>query len=104
MTGIVNSTGARSGIIGTTVGTPTGGNTHASQWRLHTGHTGAVNPIASSNIEAVDTDGGGIIGAVMTNSRGIWTFPATGIWKIEINLPFYNNAGSRNVEVYIYTT
>ena len=30
MTGIVNSTGARSGIIGTTVGTPSGGSTFSS--------------------------------------------------------------------------
>jgi len=62
--------------------TPTaGGITEADQWRLTTSFVGNADPIAS-NLERVDTDGGGGFGTGMTQSSGIFTFPSTGFWLI----------------------
>ena len=58
-----------------------GGITHASRWRLTTGFTGGVDPIAS-NLEVNDTSGYASLGAEMTESSGVFTFPATGFWWI----------------------
>jgi len=66
-----------------------GGITHASQWRLTTNFDGDKAPI-DANLEEVDTSstsgtvaGFGIIGSSMTQSSGVFTFPATGYWKVE---------------------
>jgi len=52
------------------------------QWRLTTDFTGDATPIAS-NLERVDSDGFGKIGTGMSESSGVFTFPSTGVWKIE---------------------
>lgn len=57
------------------------GITSASQFRLTTTFTGDANPIASNWAE-VDTDGYGRLGTAVSQSSGIFTFPATGIWHI----------------------
>ena len=57
------------------------GITSASQFRLTTSFTGDASPIAS-NWEEVDTDGYGRLGTAVSQSSGIFTFPATGIWHI----------------------
>jgi len=61
------------------------GMTAASQWRLTTDFTNDAVPIAS-NLEAVDTDGFGVIGSAMSESSGVFTFPSTGIWLITFEL------------------
>ena len=58
-----------------------GGITSASQFRLSASFTGTADPI-SSNWEEVDTDGYGRLGTAVSQSSGIFTFPATGIWHI----------------------
>ena len=58
-----------------------GGLDHASQFRLTTGFTGTAVPIAS-NWEEVDTDGYDQLGTAVTQSSGIFTFPATGIYYV----------------------
>jgi hypothetical protein len=58
-----------------------GGLAHASQFRITTGFTGTATPI-TSNWEEVDTDGYGQLGTAVTESSGIFTFPATGIYYI----------------------
>jgi len=69
----------------TNSGTATGfaaGSTHASQWRLTTDFTGSINPLAL-NLEEVDAPVGfGVLGSSMTQTGGIFTFPATGYWCI----------------------
>jgi hypothetical protein len=69
-------------------GTATGfgsGNLYASQWRVNTDFTGDHVPIAA-NLEEVDAPlGFGVKGASMTQSLGIFTFPATGYWLIHYN-------------------
>ena len=68
-----------------------GGITAASQWRLTTSFTGEADTM-DSNLEEVDTDGGGVIGTSMTESSGIFTFPSTGYWLITFTLNAYNGA------------
>jgi len=57
------------------------GITSASQFRLSASFNGTADPI-SSNWEEVDTDGYGRLGTAVSQSSGIFTFPATGIWHI----------------------
>ena len=61
------------------------GITVADQWRITSSATGNQNPI-QNNLERVDTTGYGVIGNAMTVSSGIWTFPTTGIYKIDFQL------------------
>jgi hypothetical protein len=67
---------------GTATGFP--GITEADQWRLTANRTstGTIN----SNLERIDSDGGGYLGTGMTESSGIFSFPSTGIWLIEMNI------------------
>tara|TARA_R110002020_G_C16020552_1_gene751918 strand:+ start:24 stop:617 length:594 start_codon:yes stop_codon:yes gene_type:complete len=62
-----------------------GGITYASQWRVSTQWNGRAVPI-TANWEQVDAHGDvaatAIIGSAMTQSSGVFTFPATGIWYI----------------------
>jgi len=64
-----------------------GGITEADQWRLTTSFQNDADPIAS-NWERNDTSFDKI-GTGMTESSGIFSFPSTGIYKIE----FVANAG-----------
>ena len=64
-----------------------GGITEADQWRLTTSFQDDADPIAS-NWERNDTNFDKI-GTGMTESSGVFSFPGTGIWKIE----FVANAG-----------
>ena len=65
----------------------TNGITVADQWRLTTTFAGDAEPIAS-NLERIDTTGMGTIGSAMTESSGIFTFPSTGIYKVEFVASF----------------
>ena len=92
----------------TNSGTATGfasGSTHASQWRLHTDFTGSADPI-TANLEQVDAPVGfGVLGAGMTESSGVFTFPATGYWEITASGLFgVFTLASAAAEMYIYTT
>ncbi len=77
-----------------------GGITVADQWRVSADFTGAASPI-SSNLERVDTSGQGTIGSAMTVSSGVFTFPVTGIYKIEFNAQFTINDNTRYYINYI---
>jgi hypothetical protein len=106
MSGIVNSTGAVSGVIGTTsapaIGTgtdgylltatgagvnpawetaPAGGLTTASIWRL-TSNVSGTGFLTSGWEESDAPAGFGVLGSSMTESSGIFTFPSTGYWQI----------------------
>ena len=89
-------------------GTATGfaaGSTHASQWRLTANFSGSVDPIAT-NLEEVDAPlGFGVLGASMTQTGGVFTFPATGYWYIDYHALFGANVDStaRN-QLYMSTT
>ena len=81
----------------------TAGITGAQLWRLNSSYTGDADPI-SSNLEAVDTDGYGSIGSAMTVSSGVFTFPTTGIWLIQMTIVISNNGDSRTNQLLINTT
>ena len=72
-------------------------------FRLSATATGYQNPI-SSNWERADTDGAGVIGTGMTESSGVFTFPSTGIWRIEFISYYYYNGDSRGISTDLETT
>ena len=85
--------------------TPTdlSGLTGADQWRTNSNVSGDVDPI--TNVERVDNGGFGGIGSAMTQSSGVFTFPATGIWLIRFDALFVGNVDSRfNNAIIYYTT
>ncbi len=57
-----------------------GGTVHIDQWRYTGTATGDQEPITSW--EQNDTNGFSVIGAGMTESSGVFTFPDTGVWAI----------------------
>jgi hypothetical protein len=80
-----------------------GGITHVDQWRLTSSFAGNGNPIAS-NLERVDTSVQGTIGSAMTESSGIFTFPATGIWVVRYIVGLSREGNSRYQTAYIQAT
>jgi hypothetical protein len=66
------------------------GITEADQWRLNTSFSGDATPIAS-NLERADNASFGYIGTGMSQSSGIFTFPSTGIYKIDFFFQGYRN-------------
>jgi len=76
------------------------GITDMDQWRLTTNFQGAVEPLAN-NLERNDNNFTKI-GDGMSVSSGYWTFPSTGIWRIEIVRDAYVNGNDREVRVMIY--
>ena len=100
MSGVVDRLGASSGMIGETVGR---GITHQSTYRLTASGTGDIDPI-TSNIELADSDGYASIGAAMSISSGIWTFPTTGMWWILGNVDYIYDGASRFNNFQLETT
>ena len=81
-----------------------GGIEMAQQWRLTTSFTGNADPIAS-NLEKADSDTPGSIGSDMTESSGVFTFPSTGIYKIEYQINVAHNSNATQFYApYIMTT
>ena len=81
-----------------------GGITMADQWRITSGFQGDANPIAS-NWERNDTDFAQI-GTGLTESSGIFTFPSTGIYRIDFAHfgEIAGGNGSRYNEAHIRVT
>ena len=81
------------------------GVTEADQWRLNANitNTTAVT-VFSTNWERADTYGAGYIGTGMTESSGVFTFPSTGTWLIQMmGRPTVNGSQRFNV-MYIEVT
>ena len=81
------------------------GITVADQWRITTTFTGDADPIAS-NWEQVDVAARlqGTLGSAMSQSSGIFTFPATGIYLVTFNTNYAINGDERSVTAYIDAT
>ena len=78
----IGASGDTVNIVGTLQNNGSGvGITEADQWRLTANITS--DGIISTNLERVDEPSSGIIGTGMTESSGVFTFPSTGIWKVE---------------------
>ena len=66
-------------LAGTAHTSITSGITEADQWRMTTNQTSTG---LITNLERVDTTGGGYIGTGMSQSSGTFTFPSTGYYLI----------------------
>jgi len=83
-----------------------GGITMVDNWRLTTGvQTGDLFPV-SSNLERNDNAAPsfGYYGSQMSVSSGIWTFPLTGIYRIDAVAQMYLPGSSQYNGVSIYGT
>ena len=73
------------------------------QWRLHTTLSSAATFI-TANWERVDTDFVHI-GTGMSESSGVFSFPTTGIWRVEFNMSnSHTDYARRYVGGHIYYT
>jgi len=69
------------------------GITHASSWYLTSSFTGTTNPITAwSTYTGAHA---GTLGSAMSVSSGVFTFPTTGIWLINLDTGFYHDGDSR---------
>ena len=76
------------------------------QWRVTSNQTisQSTSTTLTSNWERVDGTGFGTLNGGMTQSSGIFTFPSTGIYKVEF-VPYFNDTESNNsVRGLIQTT
>ena len=80
-----------------------GGISNAQSFRLTTSFTGDAAPIAS-NWETVDTDGYGALGSAVSESSGVFSFGATGVYFIQFQWSGRLNADEKTYRGYIETT
>ena len=80
-----------------------GGISNVQSFRLTTSFTGDAAPIAS-NWETVDTDGYGALGSAVSESSGIFSFGATGVYFIQFQWSGRLNADEKTYRGYIETT
>ena len=82
-----------------------GGITMADQWRL-TADTSITtsDQTISSNLERVDSTGFNYIGSGMSQSSGIFTFPSTGIYLIDVTAHFSADSQDTACNLSILTT
>ena len=72
---------------------------------MNTTFSGTSNPITTNWVESNSVYGYDTLGASMTQSSGVFTFPATGYWLISWNVNFQiENADSRYNNMYIDVT
>lgn len=77
---------------------------HIDQWRLDTSLNGSQDPI-STNWERNDTNGFAKIGDGMTESSGVFSFPAVGVWSIRFHLAINADGSAEDAaQGYISTT
>ncbi|MDB3920148.1 hypothetical protein N9349_05285 [Candidatus Pelagibacter sp.] len=77
----------------------------SDQWRVTSAASFDDNGAdITANLEQVDTTGQGTIGTAMTESSGIFSFPQTGIYKIDAQFSFYFNGNTRWIYALIKGT
>jgi hypothetical protein len=74
-----------------------GGITQADQWRMNDtyGISGGTDTVINQYWEQVDDTGKGTIGSAMSQSSGIFTFPATGIYLVKGEVTYAKDADRR---------
>jgi len=70
-----------------------GGLTEADMWRI-TSETAGGNSPQTTNWERADTGGFGLLGTGLSESSGVFTFPSTGFWYINLTIMARHNADS----------
>ena len=87
-------TGALPAISGASLtNLPASGVTTADQWYVTSNFTGNTDPV-QNNLSRFTSAGN--LGSAMTVSSGIWTFPSTGFWKIDVKAQVYRASGQQN--------
>ena len=92
----IGASGDTIALAGTTVTGITQGITVADQWRVTSSASFSTSGAdVTANLEQVDTTGQGTIGTAMTESSGIFSFPQTGIYRVDAQFSFYLNGDTR---------
>ena len=95
-------TGALPAISGASLtGIAAGGVTHAQIWRRGS-FSGAMSPV--TGFSKYTSTNNASVGADMTESSGIFTFPTTGIWYIKVQGYLYKNSFVGSATITIDTT
>ena len=86
-------------------GTVTGitqGMTDIDTWRKNGTHSSssAISTVSGWSRQT-SGDGIGYVGSGMSESSGVWTFPSTGIWKIDFYFDFYHSSDSKYVGAFL---
>ena len=81
--------------------TISGGVTHAQIWRRGS-FSGAMSPV--TGFSKYTSTNNASVGADMTESSGIFTFPTTGIWYIKVQGYLYKNSFVGSATITIDTT
>ena len=77
----------------------------ADQWRLTSDFSvNDTDSLITSNLERVDTSGQGTIGTAMSESSGVFTFPSTGIYKVDFQFNAYATGDRRYIGGRIQVT
>ena len=77
---------------------------YADQWRLTTEFSGDADPITTA-VQRVNSTGQGQIGAQMSPSSGIWTFPTEGVWFVSMHSEHsHSSLDDYAVEGYVKVT
>ena len=74
-----------------------GGITHATGYRVSTNFNGSYDPITAW--ELIDTADYASLGSIVTVLNGVFTFPSTGIWRVELTAGAYATAASGGAEL-----
>ena len=96
-----------SGALSFATATDTKGVEMADNWYVNTGFVPANgNEVISANWQRGTATEFGSIGSAMTQSSGIFTFPATGIYRVSIDGGFYQtgNVDHKYMGFYVETT
>ena len=81
------------------------GVTVADNWRVTTAASFDTNGAdITANLEQVDTAGQGTLGTAMTESSGIFSFPQTGIYRVDAQFSLYYNGNTRWISGAIQAT
>jgi len=79
------------------------GITEADQWRLTTSLTGSIDGDITTNLERSDDATFAKIGTGMTESSGIFTFPATGLYWVQFRFTGSNSSDDAT-NFFIYSS
>ena len=94
-------TGALPAISGASLTGISAGVTHAQMWRRGS-FSGAMSPV--TGYSKYTSTNNASVGADMTESSGIFTFPTTGIWYIKVQGYLYKNSFVGSATITIDTT
>tara|TARA_Y100000114_G_scaffold151199_1_gene167600 strand:+ start:111 stop:716 length:606 start_codon:yes stop_codon:yes gene_type:complete len=96
---------ASAAIASTKLSGITSGITESDQWRV-TSNFDSSNTHITSNWSRHTAHGAGLVGSGMSESSGIFTFPSTGIYRIDFHTIAYRISASnvRFINQYIKTT